>query len=94
MGLNNDESQPRWNQYYKVVSGRLAREFFRKTVRRFDASGFAIDLGCGTGTEALFLLKKGWQILAIDQEETAVQHVHKFSICLQNRSKLANELLF
>lgn len=36
-------------------------------------AGFAIDLGSGTGRDTLFLLKKGWKVLAIDAEELAIE---------------------
>jgi len=29
-------------------------------------AGRAIDLGCGTGTNSIFLAKKGWQVTAVD----------------------------
>jgi SAM-dependent methyltransferase len=73
MNHTSAESQVRWRQYYDVVAGRPPREFLRNLLRRFYAAGAAIDLGCGTGTESFFLLEQGWQVLAVDQQETAIQ---------------------
>ena len=35
----------------------------------------AIDLGCGTGIDTLALLMNGWNVLAIDQERSALQQL-------------------
>jgi 2-polyprenyl-3-methyl-5-hydroxy-6-metoxy-1,4-benzoquinol methylase len=33
----------------------------------------ALDVGCGTGRDAIHLAKKGWQVTAVDLEERALQ---------------------
>lgn len=73
MAENTSEPQAGWEHYYKVTAGRLPREFLVETLRRFQAPGSAIDLGCGAGVESLYLLEQGWQVLAIDQQESAAQ---------------------
>jgi tellurite methyltransferase len=70
---NSDESQAHWGQYYKMAAGRPPREFLGRTLSRFQGAGSAIDLGCGTGRESIFLLERGWQVLAIDQQASAIQ---------------------
>ncbi len=67
-----NETQSVWEQYYKVTTGRPSREFLNRTLRRFQTPGLAIDLGCGAGTESIFLLQQGWQVIAIDQQESAI----------------------
>lgn len=36
------------------------------------ATGFAIDLGCGTGRDTVELLRRGWRVLAVDAEPDAI----------------------
>ncbi|HEY7609494.1 MAG TPA: class I SAM-dependent methyltransferase [Alphaproteobacteria bacterium] len=36
------------------------------------ATGFAVDLGCGTGRDTLELLRRGWRVLAVDAEASAI----------------------
>lgn len=69
------ESETSWQQYYRVVAGRPPREFLRHTLRRFEAPGTAIDLGCGAGSDTHFMLSQGWHVLAIDREEAAIELV-------------------
>ncbi len=35
--------------------------------------GRALDLGCGTGTNALYLARLGWQVVGIDLSELAIE---------------------
>lgn len=73
MSPNSDEPQAGWSQYYKFAAGRPPREFLGRTLKRFPTAGSAIDLGCGTGPETILLLDQGWQVLAVDQQEAAIQ---------------------
>jgi len=62
----------RWSQYYDVMAGTPPRDTLLAVLERFDASGFAIDLGCGEGRDTVELLRRGWQVLAIDGTEEAI----------------------
>ena len=48
----------------------LAQQYFEIDEK---PSGLAVDLGTGTGRDALFLLKKGWNVLAIDAESLSIE---------------------
>lgn len=67
-----------WDDYYQNTLNAtkphktllLAQQYFLIDEK---ASGLAVDLGTGTGRDALFLLKKGWNVLAIDAEPLSIE---------------------
>jgi SAM-dependent methyltransferase len=68
-----------WVDYYRALENRQPRKLFQDWKRIWEASreepGFAIDLGCGDGTETLALLALGWRVLAIDSTPEAIELV-------------------
>ena len=68
---------PDWHRYYQnTIEEKDPRTtlFYalQFTSREGKQVGFAVDLACGTGRDTLFLLDKGWQVLALDAEKEAV----------------------
>jgi tellurite methyltransferase len=63
-----------WTRYYDAA-GVEPRETLLDAVRRFDAPGLAVDLGCGTGRDTLELLRRGWHVLAVDAQEEALRRL-------------------
>jgi len=39
--------------------------------------GRALDLGCGTGTNSLYLARHGWQVVAVDFARTAIRKARR-----------------
>ncbi len=71
-----------WRQFYQVTAGRpprptLLRALAARTASRRPAGRRAIDLGCGTGRDALPLLAAGWHVLAIDPEPAALRKLEE-----------------
>ncbi|MFO1038742.1 MAG: class I SAM-dependent methyltransferase [Geminicoccaceae bacterium] len=71
-------SDPDWKVYYEVTDGRPPRPTMLKALDLFVGEGRrsgleALDLGCGTGRDALPLLRAGWRVHALDQEEAALE---------------------
>ena len=69
-----------WEDYYQKLKGRAPRQLLLDVLAYFpaqvgDEQRFAIDLGCGDGTESAVLLEHGWKVLAIDGEPAAIQHL-------------------
>lgn len=64
-----------WPAYYAGTGGRPPRPTLLAALDRFDAAEprFAVDLGCGSGRDAVELLRRGWSVLAIDAEPEAIR---------------------
>src|SRR5512139_3662627 len=41
--------------------------------------GTALDAGCGTGADAVWLARQGWEVTAIDISPTAVAQAERFA---------------
>jgi tellurite methyltransferase len=65
----------KWSDYYQKVGQRLPRDLFLQAVNLFPSPGLAVDLGCGAGVEIRELLRRGWQVVAIDQEAAAFEYL-------------------
>ena len=64
-----------WTSYYDAVAGGPARKTLLFAADAFASegrTGDAVDLGCGSGRDALELLRRGWRVLAIDADEDGV----------------------
>lgn len=72
------QTKGQWDQYYQNTLNAtepyktliLAQKYFEIEDQR---ASLAVDLGTGTGRDALFLLKKGWKVHAIDAEPLALE---------------------
>jgi SAM-dependent methyltransferase len=63
-----------WGRYFDHA-GDEPRETLKEAIRGFDAPGLAVDLGCGTGRDTLELLQAGWNVVAIDGEQEAIDRL-------------------
>jgi len=73
--------QEKWNTRYRegayaarthpsaLLAEWLPKLEFRETHPR------AIDVGCGTGRNAIYLARRGWQVDAVDISEVALEHL-------------------
>jgi trans-aconitate methyltransferase len=66
-----------WDEYYQKIQGREPRQLVLDALEKFPSgeSLYAIDLGCGDGTETVVLLSRGWNVLAIDGESAAIKRL-------------------
>lgn len=71
------KTKSEWAKYYENTLNyisphltlMLAFQYFQIEKQSF---GKAVDLGAGTGRDTLFLLEKGFEVLALDKEELAI----------------------
>jgi membrane dipeptidase len=69
-----DQTWRPWRRYFDLA-GDDPRETLREAIRRFDEPGLAVDLGCGTGRDTIELLRAGWNVVAIDGEQDAIDRL-------------------
>lgn len=78
------EEIDRFRAYHAGVAGRPPRPTLLRALAAFDIEGrvgFAVDLGAGEGRDAVALLRRGWSVLAIDADASALAR-------LRNRSEV------
>jgi tellurite methyltransferase len=64
-----------WRRYYDAA-GKEPRDTLLRALDLFgESTGFAVDLGCGTGRDTAELLQRGWRVLAIDREREAIDRL-------------------
>lgn len=73
-----NRSTGHWQSYYARTGQRPPRRTLLLALDRFDAelisreNHLAIDLGCGNGRDTIEILRRGWLVLAVDQEPKAI----------------------
>jgi SAM-dependent methyltransferase len=65
------EPQPNWNDRYATGnapwdSGQSSRELERILGEKWFAPSRMLEIGCGTGTNAIFLAQRGFDVTAVD----------------------------
>jgi tellurite methyltransferase len=67
-----------WSSYYDAARDNTPRPTLIAALNSLNGPpGFAIDLGCGAGTDTLALLTQGWRVQAIDAEEDALLRLER-----------------
>ena len=67
-----------WAAYYEKLRERPPRRTLITALDRFgpDAAGsLAVDLGCGDGRDVIEMLRRGWQVVAVDNEAEALKQL-------------------
>lgn len=77
----NTADEIEWEGYYRAVEGRALRPLFVDATPHLPAAGepppVAIDLGCGDGTETLELLRRGWEVFAVDGSPDGIARIEQ-----------------
>ncbi|MFN8528052.1 MAG: class I SAM-dependent methyltransferase [Anaerolineae bacterium] len=65
-----------WNDYFKATLNNPPHPMVVKALDAFERTGrptgHGLDLGCGAGRDTRELLRRGWNVLAIDREPAAL----------------------
>jgi SAM-dependent methyltransferase len=78
MTSRGQEQKSDWLSFYRASSKSKPMDTLTRALSLFDAEPsqrrqrFAIDLGCGAGRDTLELLRRGWRVLAVDNQPEAI----------------------
>ena len=75
MNAGDHANEERWRSYYRKTEGRPPRRTLLFALDRAERPGFAIDLGCGGGRDVAEMLWRGWRVLAIDAQASAIEEL-------------------
>ena len=67
-----------WVGYYDEQGEREPRDTLLQVLELFDREdrrGLAVDLGCGQGWDTSELLRRGWDVVAIDGQEEGIRRL-------------------
>jgi SAM-dependent methyltransferase len=67
-----------WAAYYQQLRDRPPRRTLVKAIDLFGdvpSDALAVDLGCGDGRDVVELLRRGWQVVAVDAEPEALRQL-------------------
>ena len=67
-----------WVGYYDEQGEREPHDLLLQVLAMFDDDGrrgLAVDLGCGQGFETAELLRRGWEVVAIDATEEGIRRL-------------------
>ena len=55
-----------WNNYHKITDNKPPRKNIIKFIEKYNnLTGNAIDLGCGSGCDTIYLIEHNWNVLSI-----------------------------
>ncbi len=69
-----------WVGYYDGQGEREPHDLLLQVLAMFDDDGrrgLAVDLGCGQGFESAELLRRGWEVIAIDATEEGIRRLRR-----------------
>ncbi|WP_208971032.1 class I SAM-dependent methyltransferase [Kineococcus rubinsiae] len=69
-----------WEHAMAAGAGQFAALLDREEAERVPPFGHALDLGCGTGTHAVQLAGRGWEVSAVDAVPSAVRRTRERAV--------------
>ncbi len=69
-----------WAGYYDEQGERGPHDVLMQVLAMFDDDerrGLAVDLGCGQGFDSAELLRRGWEVIAIDAAEEGIRRLRR-----------------
>jgi tellurite methyltransferase len=66
-----------WKASYHAITDCPPRSTLLKALQHFKTPGFAVDLGCGEGRDSVELLRRGWQVVAVDAQREGIDRLRR-----------------
>jgi SAM-dependent methyltransferase len=69
-----------WAAYYEKLRNRPPRRTVLEALERFGTpapGALMVDLGCGDGRDVVEVLRRGWEVVAIDAEPRALERLQE-----------------
>ena len=76
-----------WENFHNITENKPPRKNIVHFISNYNVTGNAIDLGCGSGSDTIFLIKNNWNVLAVDSSNTEERIRNKLSNEEQKRLK-------
>ena len=67
-------------KYYDNTENEMPNYTVKKFIELNVEPGNAVELGCGAGRDTVFLIRNGWNVLAIDREDVETRIVSKLLV--------------
>jgi 2-polyprenyl-3-methyl-5-hydroxy-6-metoxy-1,4-benzoquinol methylase len=79
-GSHRDFDAQWWEHHYEDTAAAAGRPSAQLVAEVAGVTpGTVLDAGCGTGADAVWLARHGWDVTAVDVSPTAVQHARTFA---------------
>lgn len=88
-----------YDERYKIVHqkgirwfGKKESSILKRTIKKYQITKkhSILEIGCGEGRDAFYLLKKGYSVLATDISNEAIQYCKKNFLKYQNQFQILN----
>lgn len=73
-----ESKESKIENYFKLTHGKQASLWLPAAVMVLGRTGRALDLGCGAGRDTKFLLEEGFDVVAVDKAEKALEYLKGF----------------
>ena len=79
-----------WENFHRITNNKPPRKNIVHFISKYSITGNAIDLGCGSGSDTIFLIKNNWNVLAIDSSD--VEEMIRSKLSNSEQEKLRFEV--